>query len=83
MESLAMGSDAAQYLIEERHRTCEKVKKSENGWLKNPYEILFYVDHKCSVYLSTKVNLCRKMFYQAVHKFQMEKGVNKKKNSVT
>lgn len=60
-----------------------KIKKSENGWLKNPYEILFYVDHKWYVYLSTKVNLCREMFYQAVHKFWMKKGVNKKKNLVT
>lgn len=51
---------------------------------KNPYEILFYVDHKWSVYLNTKVNLCRKKLYQTTHMFQIEKGVIKKqKISVT
>lgn len=83
-KSLETGSNETQYLIEERHSTCEKLKISDNGWLKNPYETLFCEDHKLFVYPNTKVNLCRKTLYRTMHTFQMEKGVTRKqKISVT
>lgn len=83
MEKLSNGVKCSTVFNRRETLDLWKSKNIDNGWLKNPYEILFYVDHKLSIYLSTKVNLCRKMFYQAVHKFWTEKGVNKKKNLVT